>query len=184
MNINSPLRRLCLFPVVASLVVACATSGGEGWTFAPPSATPAASPSPSPGESPSGSPVETDGASPSTTPGESPGSSPGGNIVAVEETAQLQILQNGQPLTELRVTGGETYTFEVTNTANFAHDFYIGPAEALQAGDTGQLEGVPPFNSGTEEFEWTAPTDTSAQLEYACTVPGHYASMHGTIIIE
>lgn len=104
--------------------------------------------------------------------------------MAVEETAQLQILRDGQPLTELRVKAGETYTFEVTNTANFTHDFYIGSAQALQAGEKDQLEGVPEFTSGTEQFEWTAPTDTSTQLEFACTVPGHYASMHGSIIIE
>jgi uncharacterized cupredoxin-like copper-binding protein len=180
MSINRPRRLLCLVAVLGSLVAACASSGGEGWTFAPASATPAASPS----ASPSGSPGETNGASPSTSPGESPGSSPAGNTVAVEETAQLQILRDGQPLTELHVKAGETYTFEVTNTANFTHDFYIGSAQALQAGETDQLEGVPEFSSGTEQFEWTAPTDTSAQLEFACTVPGHYASMHGSIIIE
>jgi hypothetical protein len=176
MSISGPARLLCLLAVIGCLAAACGSSAGEGWTFAPPSPTPAASPVGSPGESP--------GLSPSTTPGESPDGSPAGNVVAVEETAQLQILRDGQPLTELRVTAGETYTFEVTNTANFTHDFYIGSAQQLQSGDTAGLEGVPAFTSGTETFEWAAPTDTSAQLEFACTVPGHYASMHGSIIIE
>jgi hypothetical protein len=180
MSISSPVRLLGVVAVIGCLGAACASSAGAGWTFAPPSATPAASPS----ASPSGSPGETNGASPSTSPGESPDGSPAGNTVAVEETAQLQILRDGQPLTELHVTAGETYNFEVTNTANFTHDFYIGTAQQLQSGDTAGLEGVPAFTSGTETFEWTAPTDTSAQLEFACTVPGHYASMHGSIVIE
>lgn len=163
-----------------TLVAACASqSGDSGWTYAPASATPAASASGSPGASPSGSP----GGSPSGSPAGSPGASgPAGTTVELEETADLQIKQNGQKLTQLAVRKGETYTFRVTNTANLPHNFYIGTQQDLQADNRANLKGIPDFNSGTQEFQYTVPD--SGTLQFACTVAGHYGTMHGDLTIQ
>jgi uncharacterized cupredoxin-like copper-binding protein len=157
-----------------TVMVACGSPAGEsGWTYAPPSVTPAASASPSgsPGGSPSASPSATTAGSPAT-----------GNTIDLEETGDLQIKQAGQKVTQLQVKAGQAYTFRITNTANFAHDFYIGTAQDLQSGNTQNLKGVPQFNSGTQEFQYTFPT--SGSLQFACTVPGHYATMHGDFVLQ
>lgn len=92
------------------------------------------------------------------------------------------IKQAGQKLQELSVKKGQTYTFKVTNTAGYAHNFYIGPADKLAANDTAGLPGLPQFDSGTQEFQYTP--DADGQLEFACTVPGHYPTMHGALTVQ
>ena len=176
----APTLRFVTALLALTLVAACASqSGDSGWTYAPASVTPAASASGSPGASPSGSP----GGSPSGSPAGSPGASgAAGTTVEVEETADLQIKQNGQKITQLAVRKGETYTFRVTNTANFAHNFYIGTQQDLQGDNRANLKGVPDFNSGTQEFKYTVPE--SGTLQFACTVAGHYGTMHGDLNIQ
>jgi uncharacterized cupredoxin-like copper-binding protein len=172
-------RSLAVLLAVALLAACASQSGDAGWTYAPASATPAASASGSPGASPSGSP----GASPSGSPAGSPGgSSATGTTIELEETADLRIKQNGQNVTQLQVRGGETYTFRVANTANLAHNFYIGTQQDLQANNRANLEGIPDFNSGTQEFRYQVPQ--SGTLQFACTVPGHYTTMHGDLTIQ
>ncbi|HEV8516640.1 MAG TPA: plastocyanin/azurin family copper-binding protein [Candidatus Limnocylindrales bacterium] len=168
---KTDLRLVPLLTVVVLGIAACAASSTAGWTFAPVATTPAASPGGSPGESPGGS------------PGESPGGSGGANVIEVEETADLRILQDGEQVTELNVKAGQTYTFRVTNSAGFTHNFYVGTADALKGNQTAQLEGVPDSTGGTHEFQYTF-DDASAKLQFACTVPGHYPSMHGDFVIE
>ena len=68
-------------------------------------------------------------------------------------------------------------TFKVTNTAGFAHNFYIGTAEQLQAGDKSNTKGIPDFTQGTQELTYTFASDTP--LQFACIIPGHYGPMHG-----
>jgi uncharacterized cupredoxin-like copper-binding protein len=162
----------------AATAAACGSPAGEsGWTYAPPSVTPAAS------ASPSGSPAASPSASATAGATASAGGSPGtGNIFELEETADLQIKQAGQKVTQLQVKAGQSYTFRITNSANFAHDFYIGTAQDLQSSNTQNLKGVPQFTSGTKEFEYTVPA--SGSLQFACTVPGHYATMHGDLVIQ
>jgi uncharacterized cupredoxin-like copper-binding protein len=169
---------LALVLAGAAAAAACGSPAGEsGWTYAPPSVTPAASPSASASASASPS------ASASAAATESAGGSPAtGNAFELEETADLQIKQAGQKVTQLQVKAGQAYTFRITNSANFAHDFYIGTAQDLQSSNTANLKGVPPFNSGTKEFEYTFPT--SGSLQFACTVPGHYTTMHGDFVIQ
>ena len=69
----------------------------------------------------------------------------------------------------------------MTNSAGFDHDFYIGAAADLSADSRGNLQGIAPFSSGTQNFTWTVPA--SGTLQFACTLPGHYSSMHGDIDI-
>jgi hypothetical protein len=108
--------------------------------------------------------------------------SPEALLFDLEETADLRILQGGAQVTQLDVTAGQTYTFRITNTAGFEHNFYIGPAEALEANQTEGLVGVGSFTEGTREFQFRF-SDPSVQLQFACTVPGHYQLMHGDFVI-
>jgi uncharacterized cupredoxin-like copper-binding protein len=164
----------------AATVAACGSPAGEsGWTYAPPSVTPATSPSPSPSGSPAASPSASATGGATASAGGSPGT---GNVFELEETADLQIKQAGQKVTQLQVKAGQAYTFRITNSANFAHDFYIGTAQDLQSRNTQNLKGIPEFNSETKEFEYTFAT--SGSLQFACTVPGHYTTMHGDFVLQ
>jgi mono/diheme cytochrome c family protein/uncharacterized cupredoxin-like copper-binding protein len=125
------------------------------------------------------------GTTPSAQPIASPGTADSPRPIEVVETADLKITDpEGQQLSAIDVVAGETVKFTVANEAGFEHDFYVGTAEALEANRTGELEGIPNFTEGTKEFTWTVPTDTGAQLEFACTIAGHYGSMHGAIRIQ
>lgn len=95
----------------------------------------------------------------------------------------MQIVQDGQPVTNLTVTQGQTYTFRITNAGGVTHNFYIGPPADLEASNVTGLPGIPDFNEGTQEFQYTV-TDETAGLEFACTVNGHYPSMNGTFTVE
>jgi uncharacterized cupredoxin-like copper-binding protein len=165
---------------VGAITAACGSPAGEsGWTYAPPSVTPAASASASPSGSAAASPSASASAGATASAGGSPGT---GNVFELEETADLQIKQAGQKVTQLQVKAGQAYTFRITNNANFAHDFYIGTAQDLQSSNTQNLKGVPQFTSGTKEFQYTFPA--SGPLQFACTVPGHYTTMHGDFSIQ
>lgn len=120
------------------------------------------------------------GASASPAVISNPGTAANPRPIKVVETASLQITDDkGAALSAIAVKKGETVKFAVENTAGFDHNFYIGTAQDLQANNTANLEGVPPFPSGTKEF--TVTFDKDVQLQFACTVPGHYQSMHGDI---
>lgn len=177
-------RAALLVSIASFVLAACGSEGGGGsdWTFHPPEPAPSGSPAASPGSSPGGSP----GTSPEGSPAGSPGGSPGagdGETIALTETSTVQIVRDGQPVTELALAEGQTYTFEITNEGGLEHNFYIGPAEQLQDNDVAELPGVPNFTDGTQTFEYTATAET-ADLEFACTVLGHYEPMHGTFVVE
>lgn len=149
-----------------------------------PAQSPAGSPAVSPGGSPARSPAQSPAASPPASPGGSPAGSPSASeTIALTETASVQITQDGQPVSNLTVKNGQTYTFSITNEAGFVHNFFIGPPDALEANNVAGLSGVPDFAEGTKEFQYTV-TDETASLEFACTVLGHYPSMHGTFTVE
>ena len=127
------------------------------------------------------------GDEPSAAPVGSPGTADAPRGIAVEETANVQILDaEGMELGALTVVPGEFLTFDVTNTAGFEHNFIIGPAEALESNATADLPGTPNFVEGTETFEWEVPEDPAELegLQFACTVPGHYEPMHGDIVVQ
>jgi uncharacterized cupredoxin-like copper-binding protein/mono/diheme cytochrome c family protein len=125
------------------------------------------------------------GAGASLAPVDQPGTADSPRVIELVETASLTITDpEGAAVPALAVVAGETVTFRVTNEAGFVHDFYVGEAEALEQDRRADLEGIPDFNEGTEEFTWTVPEDTPTQLQFACTVAGHYASMHGDFQIQ
>jgi uncharacterized cupredoxin-like copper-binding protein len=161
-----PIRLSAALVGVALLITACGSSTGSTWTEAPLRPTPTAGPSVVPSE-PVGSPDASAGAV---------------RTIELELTSNLQIQQDGEQVTELEVREGETIRFVLDNTANFSHDFFIGPPDALSAGTTDGLPGVEPWDSGVQEFEYVVTADT-ATLEFACTVPGHYQTMHGSFAL-
>jgi uncharacterized cupredoxin-like copper-binding protein len=177
----------------ALLTLAACTGTTPAWTFAPtaspgpatpvPSGQPSAEPTSAATAEPSaGSSGQPSGA-PSGAPG-SPGASGAARTIALELTASLQIAQNGQPVPSLTVTNGETIHFEITNTAGFPHNFFIGPPDKLSTNQTAGLPGIPDYSEGTQTFDYTV-TEETATLEFACTVPGHYpAGMRGTFTVE
>ena len=183
-------RVLTLSAVVLLLAAACTSAaGGAGWTYAPPIATaaPGASGSPAATASAGGSPAATASAAATSTPGSStsaaPSGSSGGNVIQLDETADLRITDpSGTTVSSITVQKGQTYTFQITNTAGFAHDFYIGTPDDLKAGNTANLKGLDQFVSGTQSFTYTF--DTDGPLGYGCTLPGHYQTMNGLFVIQ
>jgi uncharacterized cupredoxin-like copper-binding protein len=158
---------------LAALLAGCAAAGSAGWSYAPLGPTPSAGASGTVGPS----------ASPSTSGSPAASGSAGANVIELEENSSLQILQDGQQITELQLTIGQTYTFRINNTAGFSHDFYLGPPDRLQANDVAGLPGVPTNSLGVQEFTWTATADARG-WGFACTEPGHYQNMHGTLVLE
>lgn len=158
-----PLRVLAAAVAALLVLAACSSSTGSTWTVAP------LHPTPSPG--PSVAPTE-----PAGTPDASAGAV---RTIELALTSSLQIQQDGMQVTELEVREGETIRFVIDNTAGFTHDFWIGPADQLSAGTVDGLPGLEAWESGVMEFEYQVTAETDG-LEFACTVPGHYQTMHGT----
>jgi hypothetical protein len=152
--------------IIALLLTACGGTTGSTWTEAPLRPTPSAGPSAIPSE-PAGSPV---------------GSAGTARTIELDLTSSLQIQQDGAQVIELEVQEGETLHFVLDNTAGFSHDFFIGPADALSAGTVDGLPGVEAWDSGVREFDYVVTADT-AQLQFGCTVPGHYQTMHGSFAL-
>jgi uncharacterized cupredoxin-like copper-binding protein len=117
-----------------------------------------------------------------TGPAGSPDGSAAVRTVELALTSSLQIQQDGAAVTELEVTEGETIHFVLDNTAGFTHDFWIGPPDALSAGLVEGLQGVDAWESGVKELDYQVTSDT-AGLQFACTVPGHYQTMHGSFVL-
>lgn len=99
-------------------------------------------------------------------------------VVELEADAALRFLQDGQPVSEIAVTPGETVVFRIDNTAGFAHNFWIGTDEELMVVNGATSVGIPDWDSGVQELEWVVPDDLTG-LRFACTVPGHYTLMQG-----
>jgi len=102
-----------------------------------------------------------------------------GRLIEVELTAALQIMSGGQKLSDIPVTPGETVTFRVTNSAGYAHNFFIGQDAQLSSANAEGLAGIPAFSTGTQDLVWEVPADITG-LKFGCTVPGHYTLMQGT----
>ncbi len=101
-------------------------------------------------------------------------------VIELEETGQLRIVHDGQQVTDIPVTPGETVRFVITNSAGFDHDFFIGTDEQLAGNRVTGLPGLPTGSaSDPREFEWTVPADITG-LRFGCTLRGHYPLMNGT----
>lgn len=122
--------------------------------------------------------------------GPSPAASSGGpRTIAVAMTDQLRF----EPA-QFTVSAGETVRFEVTNTGQIVHEFYIGDEDVQAAHEvemggmsgmgTDEANGLSIEPGHTETLEFTFP-DEPGELLIGCHEPGHYAGgMVATITIE
>ncbi|CAN5567158.1 hypothetical protein BH23CHL8_BH23CHL8_01320 [soil metagenome] len=159
---NAYLRSLAALFIMA-VTASCASATGAEWTFAPPSASPAAQ-SMAPG---------------SASPDATPDVDGDVRVIELEATGALQFAQEGIQVRDIPVTPGETVLFRVDNTAGFDHNLYIGTDAELSAPNATTDVGIPTWESGVQELEWSVPEDISG-LKFGCTVPGHYTTMQGT----
>jgi uncharacterized cupredoxin-like copper-binding protein len=116
----------------------------------------------------------------------SPGTADSPRVIKLDLTASITITDpDGNPVPSIAVKPGETVEFEVTNSAGFSHDFFIGTQQELStaSGNLADAPGIPEFESGTKTFTWTVPQDAGG-LQFACTVPGHYGTMHGDFVTQ
>lgn len=93
----------------------------------------------------------------------------------------------------ISVEPGEIVTFEVTNTGEAVHEFFLGDPEAeddhaeemAEMGDDmahDEPNSIFVDPGETKQLTWRFPD--SGTVEYACFVPGHYeAGMHGPITV-
>lgn len=155
----------------------------EGWRDPAYKPDPAKPTPPACWRNPSGA-IGGGGAAPSSSPGTitNPGTAANPRQIDLTATADLHYTDaSGQPLSSIPLKAGEAVKFVITNSAGFDHNFYIGAATDLQAGNTASLTGLPAFSSGTQSLTYSVPS--AGQLQFACTLPGHYQTMHGDLTI-
>jgi len=164
----------------------------HGWRDPDWQPEPGATPPPACWRNPSG---VIGGAAPAATPAPDPGVTPepiaGGTtdeprVIIVNATAELRFVDpDGRQLTSIDLEAGETVQFDVTNTAGFDHNFYIGTAEELQVPGTTTPVGIPNWTEGQKTLVWTVPEDAGGTpLQFACTVPGHYPTMNVDLVVQ
>jgi mono/diheme cytochrome c family protein len=126
-------------------------------------------------------PPPTDGATPEPIAG---GSTDEPRQIFLEAAASLQWRdESGAVVPQIEVVAGETIEFVIDNTSNFDHNFWIGPADVVSQPTTETEVGIPTWQSGVQTVTWTVEAG-DAPLQFACTVPGHYTTMHGDIVIQ
>ena len=151
----------------------------EGWRD--PSFTPA------PGATPVPdcwrAPTAGGGGAATPAPVTSPGTADSPRVIEVHGNAQLQWVDaNGQPVSSISVVQGETIEFHVVNET-IGHNFHIGAESELStAPEHPDLPGVDTFANNTQTFTYTVDS-LPDQPQFACTVPGHYAPMHGDLVV-
>jgi mono/diheme cytochrome c family protein len=152
----------------------------RGWRdpdYTPP---PDATPVPACWRAPAGTPA------PATpAPVESPGTIESPRQIEIQATDMLTWAdpETGERITAITVVDGETVEFHIINPSAIEHNFHIGSRDELSTapGDV-DLPGVPIFTEGELSFTYTF-DDIPDNPQFACTVPGHYQSMHGDFIV-
>ena len=125
----------------------------------------------------------TGGTTATPAPISSPGTVDSPRVVEVEGAAIPQWVDplSDQQLTALSVVQGETVEFRIINDTTTPHNFHIGGASELStAPEQNDLPGVDTFTNGTQTFTYTFET-VPDQPQFACTVPGHYLTMNGSL---
>jgi mono/diheme cytochrome c family protein len=133
------------------------------------------------GSAPAATPAPADGeaATPEPVTG---GTEDAPRIVKLQAAPDLHFKDEaGNNVTELIVAAGETIQFEIDNTSGFDHNFWIGTPEQLAAPNATTDVGHPTWQSGVQTVTWTV---SGEGLQFACTVPGHYTTMHADIVIQ
>jgi uncharacterized cupredoxin-like copper-binding protein/mono/diheme cytochrome c family protein len=123
-------------------------------------------------------PAPTSAASATAGASVSPGTADNPRVIKIDATGTLTFDPNSVALVP-----GEVVKFEISNSAGFTHNFYIGAPADVEARNIPALKGVPDFTTGTETLDYTVPD--SGQLEFACLVPGHLeAGMKGSVALQ
>jgi mono/diheme cytochrome c family protein/uncharacterized cupredoxin-like copper-binding protein len=126
----------------------------------------------------------------SLAPIANPGTVDAPRVIKLDETGSLTITDPaGTKVSAIAVKAGETVQFEVTNTAGFAHNFFIGPNAILSKAsgnipETAGVVGIPEFTEGTQSVTWTVPSAETKDLVFGCTLPGHFSTMNGIFTIQ
>jgi uncharacterized cupredoxin-like copper-binding protein len=105
------------------------------------------------------------------------------NVIQLEipELKVAEFRQGGEQTGSIAVVAGQEYVFRVTN-GKFDHNFFIGKAEDLAGRQYDRLTGIPLWSSATKEVRYTF--KAGDQLQFACTLAGHYGTMHGDFVVE
>jgi uncharacterized cupredoxin-like copper-binding protein len=208
--ITSLLRVVAALFALTFIVAACASDTGAEWTFAPAGAVAesegsaestsaeeesvtqeqvgeADQPEAAEAETTEPEVAEPEAAEAETTePEVTEPTQPAGEarVIDLQADGALRFTDaTGQQIQDIPVTPGETVTFRVTNTAGFAHNFYIGEDSELMTPAGTTDTGIPDWSTGVEELEWVVPDDISS-LKFGCTVPGHYTLMQGVFSVS
>ena len=154
----------------------------EGWRDPAYTPAPGSTPVPACWRAPSGG-----GTTATPAPITSPGTVDSPRVIEIEGTATLSWVDptSGQPLTALAIVEGETVEFRIINESTTPHNFKLGSAtELATAPDPNPLPGVDSFDvtRSPQTFTYTFET-VPDQPEFACTVPGHYQTMNGDLLV-
>ena len=129
-------------------------------------------------------PASTD-APATAAPIENPGTAENPRVIEVQGTQDIQWVdpESGERITAISVAEGETIEIHVINETEVPHNMHVGPGEELAvAPEDNDLPGVPTFVNETMTFTYNF-DDPPEQPQFACTVPGHYQTMHGDFLI-
>jgi plastocyanin len=166
-------RGTCAF-VAALALVACASTGGAGWTYAPlgPTQSAGAGQSGAP-SSPSGSPA----ASPGGSPQGSPGGSPGGTVldVATEQADPLAFAP-----TTLTAPANTSVTVNYNNNSSIQHNIQFFAGTDNSAPSLGATEIVTGPNA-LRSVTFTTPAQPGSYF-FWCDV--HLSAMSGTLQVQ
>jgi hypothetical protein len=133
------------------------------------------------GSAPAATPAPADGTAATPEP-ISGGTADAPRVIKLEATADLHFRDEaGNVVSQIDVVAGETIQFEIDNTAGFDHNFWIGTPDVLSVPNATTDTGIPTWQSGVQTLTWTA---AGEGLQFACTVPGHYSTMQGSIVVQ
>ena len=115
-----------------------------------------------------------------------PGTAENPRVIELEASADLHWVDptTDQQVQSLGVVQGETIEFHIINQSAALHNFHIAGGDELEAaGQDSDLPGVTPFSNSTQTFAFTVDQLAADNPQFACTVPGHYTTMHGDIVV-
>lgn len=152
----------------------------EGWRDPAYSPAPDATPVPACWRAPAST-------APSGTPApvDNPGTVDSPRVIEIRAAENIQWVDpvSGERITAISVVAGETIEIHVINETQIPHNFHIGSADELStAPEQNDLPGVDTFTGSTQTFTYTF-DNVPDQPQFACTVPGHYQTMHGDFLV-
>jgi mono/diheme cytochrome c family protein len=132
-------------------------------------------------------PASTAAVTTTPAPVTSPGTAEHPRVIELHATEQLKWVDaSGTPVSQLAVVAGEVIEFHLVNDSQAVpHNFHIaGAADLSTAAQDNSLPGVQTFTgaNGPQAFTFTV-ANLPQQPQFACTVSGHYTTMHGDLVL-